>query len=171
MQKSTLKIMLLGEAGVGKTSLARRLVFDKFDPVYKATIGVDIFTYILKREITAYKNEIQLVIWDIDGEYEHNIFAHIYLEGANAALIVSDVTRPNTQTTALGLWESFNREFPGRPAMLVINKCDLDPEAGPSFDPQSLGLDAIWTSAKSGQGVLDAFVRLALACVERGLDR
>jgi small GTP-binding protein len=171
MQKIALKIMLLGEVGVGKTSIARRFVLGKFDTSYKATIGVDIFSYVLKPALTGSDRDVELLIWDVDGEYEQNIFSHIYLEGANAALIVSDITRPSTQKTALGLWESFTRAFPGRPAALVINKCDLQPGAPPLSNSQTFGIDTLWTSAKTGQSVSDAFVRVALACVERGLDQ
>ncbi len=163
--------MLLGEVGVGKTSIARRFVLGTFDTSYKATIGVDIFTHVLKSDVTGYNGEIELLIWDIDGEYEQNIFSHIYVEGANAALIVSDITRPATHKTALGLWESFTHAFPGRPAVLAVNKCDLQPGAPPSSSPQTLGIDTLWTSAKTGHRVADAFVQLALACIERGLDR
>ena len=171
MQKIALKVMLLGEVGVGKTSIARRLVHGKFDTSYKATIGVDIFSHMLKPGMTGRDGEIELLIWDVDGEYEQNIFSHIYIEGANAALIVSDVTRPSTHKTALGLWESFTRVFPGRPAVLVINKCDLQPGTPPFLAPQSLGIDTLWTSAKTGQNVAEAFVQVALGCIERGLDR
>lgn len=163
--------MLLGEVGVGKTSIARRFVLGKFDTSYKATIGVDIYTHVLKPDATGYDGEIELVVWDVDGEYEQSIFSHIYIEGANAALIVSDVTRPGTHKTALGLWESFTRAFPGRPAVLVINKCDLQPGTPPASNPQTLGIDTLWTSAKTGLRVAEAFVQVALACVERGLDR
>jgi small GTP-binding protein len=170
MQKVALKVMLLGEVGVGKTSIARRLVHGKFETSYKATIGVDIFSHTLKPVTTGRDGEIELLVWDVDGEYEQNIFSHIYIEGASAALIVSDVTRPSTQKTALGLWESFTRVFPGRPAVLVINKCDLSPVT-PFLAPQSLGIDTLWTSAKTGRNVAEAFVQVALGCIERGLDR
>lgn len=171
MQKIALKIMLLGEVGVGKTSIARRFVLDKFETSYKATIGVDIFSYVLKPPVTGLDGEAELIIWDVDGEYEQHIFSHIYLEGANAALIVSDIARPATHKTALGLWETFSRAFPGRPAFLLINKCDLQPEGQPLANPQSLGIDTLWTSAKTGQNVAEAFQQVALACVERGLDQ
>jgi small GTP-binding protein len=171
MQKVALKIMLLGEVGVGKTSIAQRFVLDKFETSYKATIGVDIFSYVLKPQATGHDGDIELLIWDVDGEYEQHIFSHIYLEGASAALIVSDIARPATHKTALGLWETFTRAFPGRPAFLLINKCDLQPGVTPLANPQTLGIETLWTSAKTGQNVAEAFQRVALACIERGLDQ
>jgi small GTP-binding protein len=171
MQKIALKIMLLGEVGVGKTSIAKRFVLGKFEANYKATIGVDIFSYVLKPPVTGHDGEIELLIWDVDGEYEQHIFSHIYLEGANAALIVSDIARPATHKTALGLWETFTRAFPGRPAFLAVNKCDLRPEAPPLAQPQTLGIETLWTSAKTGQNVAGAFQQVALACIERGLGQ
>ena len=64
------KIMLLGEIAVGKTSIAKRLVFDRFDSDYKTTIGVNV----LSHEVTVYAggaNKMRLVIWDTDGDFTH----------------------------------------------------------------------------------------------------
>ncbi len=59
------KIMLLGEIGVGKTSIARRLVFGKFGDVYKATIGVDLYRY---EVVPSPADEpFHFLVWDTDG--------------------------------------------------------------------------------------------------------
>jgi small GTP-binding protein len=169
MKNRALKILLLGEVGVGKTSLARRLVFNTFDSSYKATIGVDIFNYTMRSEATGLPADVNLLIWDIDGEYTHDVFRHIYAEGANGALIVSDVSRPQTQAAAVNLWTGFDREFPGRPAAIVMNKVDLIAGSDEGLKPASVGLDFIWTSAKSGYLVVDAFAKIARDCIARGL--
>ena len=83
--------MLLGEIGVGKSSLARRFVFDRFEAEYKSTIGVDILTH---DTTTADGEAMRLVLWDTDGEFGARIFDTVYVKGASGALIVSDVTRP-----------------------------------------------------------------------------
>jgi small GTP-binding protein len=169
MKNRALKILMLGEVGVGKTSLARRLVFNMFDSSYKATIGVDIFDYTMKPEITGLPMDVDLLIWDIDGEYTSDVLRHIYAEGANGALIVSDVSRPLTQQSAVTLWTGFEREFPGRPAAIVMNKVDLIADSGERLKPASVGVDFIWTSAKSGYLVADAFAKIARDCIARGL--
>ena len=170
MKNRALKILLLGEVGVGKTSLARRLVFNTFDSSYKATIGVDLFDYTLKADVTGLATDVNLLIWDIDGEFTQDVFRHIYAEGANAALIVSDVSRPLTQKAAVDLWTGFEREFPGRPAKIVMNKVDLITSSSDLLKPASIGVDFIWTSAKTGYLVADAFAQIARECIARGLS-
>jgi small GTP-binding protein len=173
MKNIALKIMMLGEIGVGKTSIVRRLVFDSFDSSYKATIGVDIYTYVLSREATALDFEISLVIWDVDGDYDQSIFNHIYMEGASGAIIVCDVTRAATHKTALGLIDSFERNLPGRPAMLIMNKIDLlaGDKSHLLSPPPTIGIETVWTSARTGHQVLEAFARIGRQCISRGLER
>ena len=63
---SARKVMLLGEIGVGKSSLARRFVFDRFEGEYKSTIGVDI----LSHEIMLDDGRVlKLMLWDTDGDF------------------------------------------------------------------------------------------------------
>lgn len=169
MKNRRLKLLLLGEVGVGKTSLARRLVFNTFDSSYKATIGVDIFDYTLRADLTGLAVDIDLLIWDIDGEYTQDVFRHIYSEGASAALIVSDVSRPLTQKAAVDLWTGFDREFPGRPSAIAMNKVDLIASPEDVLAPASIGVDFVWTSAKTGYLVADAFAKIAQECIARGL--
>jgi small GTP-binding protein len=163
--------MMLGEIGVGKTSIVRRLVFNTFEASYKATIGVDIYSYDLESVQGALGREVSLLIWDIDGDLGQDIFNHIYMKGAHAACIVSDATRITTQKTAFGLMEGFTEHLPGRPAILVMNKVDLlsDEKAKALPAAPAVGFQAIWTSAKTGSQVIEAFQILAQQCIQRGL--
>ncbi len=163
------KIMLLGEIGVGKSSLARRLVFDRFEFDYKPTIGVDIFRY--EVEPTPARGAMSFIIWDTDGNFGQAIFRHIYMKEASAALIVGDMTRPQTLDTMLALGTGFMAEFPGRVLTYVVNKTDLvtDPEAAP-LPPQLAAPSSrlIKTSAKNGINVARAFIETADVIARRG---
>jgi Ras-related protein Rab-5C len=170
MKKSTIKVMMLGEIGVGKTSIVRRLMFNTFDTAYKATIGVDIYSFLLEGRKSHLDLELELLIWDIDGDLGPGIFNHIYLKGAGAACIVSDATRRVTYRTALGLAEGFGQNLPGRPAVLIVNKIDLLPGDRPlGFEANSAaGLDILWASAATGHQVFDAFAKLGRRCATCG---
>ena len=87
------KLMLLGEIGVGKTSLVRRFVLDEFSAEYRPTMGVDIYRHQVHGIGPDGKQSLELVIWDIDGNFGQSIFRHVYSKGASGALIVGDVTR------------------------------------------------------------------------------
>jgi small GTP-binding protein len=156
------KIMLLGPIGVGKTSLLRRLVFDRFDSDYKTTIGVDI----LSHEVTLPAGgRARLVIWDTDGDFGPSILTSAYASGASGALVVGDVTRPQTLARVRLLLEGFARLLPDRPVFAVFNKIDL--AALPGAEPLGFGdVRVMRASAQTGEGVRDAFGSLAARIFE-----
>lgn len=168
---SARKMMLLGEIGVGKTSLIRRLVLNKFEGTYKGTLGFDLYTFKLGGVGPAGDDTMPLVLWDTDGNVGSNIFRHdIYMQGTSAALIVGDVTRPETIDTMIELERGFTTQYPGRHVAFVVNKSDLIPEAQRSAVPDRLkatGLSVIVTSAKTGDNVEHAFRTAANAIIRR----
>ena len=129
------KIMLLGDIGVGKTSLARRRVFDKFDADYKTTIGVDVLTHDIELGPECGREILRLVLWDTDGDFGSRIFETVYLAGASGAIIVADASRPGTLVKMTTLADRFAEHFPGRPVVMIVNKIDL---AGPCFESLAL---------------------------------
>ena len=94
------KLVLLGEMAVGKTSIVRRLVLDRFDGNYKGTLGHDIFVYPLSGLGPARDQTLELVIWDTDGGLGASAF-HLdaAVKGSSAVIVVGDVTRPQTLAT------------------------------------------------------------------------
>lgn len=165
------KVMLLGDIGVGKTSLARRLVFDRFEAEYKATIGVDIYTHEVTALVRGEAVAMTLVIWDVDGDFGESIFKHAYIRGASAALIVADRTRPSTLSSMLDLAERFEDTLPGRPYRLVVNKSDLAPADAATL-PRAAALarvPLIETSARSGDNVGHAFESMVVELLSRGM--
>ncbi len=155
------KLMLLGDIGVGKSSLARRLVFDRFESGYKTTLGVDVFAHELALASDGDHARMRLVLWDTDGDLGHRIFETAYPAGASAAAIVADASRPATVTTMSNLARRFEARFPGRPVMRIINKIDLapKPEELLAADPTLFG--AVFASARTGAGVGEVFYALA----------
>ncbi len=120
---SARKIMLLGEIGVGKSSIARRLVFDRHEASYSPTIGVDVFRY--EVPATSAHPAQTLIVWDTDGNFGEAIFNHIYMRQASAAIVIADLSRPETIDTMRTLTEMFLDRLPGRYCGLVLNKVDL----------------------------------------------
>jgi len=161
------KVMLLGEIGVGKSSLARRFVFDRFEGEYKSTIGVDILSHDMTLDDG---RSMKLMLWDTDGDFGARIFETVYIKGASGALIVSDATRPATLAKAARLAVNFADAFPGRPTRVIVNKIDLaDMEAaafaGAGLAPQ----DVVRTSARTGDGVADLFQTIGADIARRGI--
>jgi GTPase SAR1 family protein len=164
------KVMLLGEIGVGKSSLARRLVLDRFEADYKPTIGVEVYRYELPPAPPS-NVAISLILWDTDGNFGDAIFRHVYLKEAAGAVIIGDQTRPDTLETMVRLGVGFAEARPGRPVHFIVNKADLDPGRSAPPWPDALASDGVpltRTSAKTGAAVTEAFRATAMAIMRRG---
>lgn len=165
------KVCLLGAAGVGKTSLIRRFVYDIFDDTYLTTVGVKVTQKLMPPIQDAKNNMIQhnFLIWDIEGAIENGEVQKSYLTGASGALIVADVTREETAEVVPRLIKVFYETSPQGKILLIANKSDL-------LKPQSLDemtlemlfphvkdntLAYQYTSAKTGNHVEDAFKELS----------
>lgn len=160
MQK---KICLLGTFAVGKSSLTERFVKSIFSERYHSTVGVRI----QKRTVELDSETINLIIWDLAGEDEFVSLRAAYLRGAGGYILVADGTRPNTLNTALELHGYAARVLGGVPFVLMVNKRDrLKDWAVDEKELEGLTRDG-WvvfkTSAKTGEGVSDGFIRLAKA--------
>ena len=159
------KIALLGASGVGKTSLVRRFVSSLFDDKYLTTIGVKVD----KKTIRVGGEDAVLMIWDIAGAEEHFSVPTSYVRGAAGFVVVADGTRADTFDAAAGLVEQMDRDLGPLPFVFVVNKKDLveawqgDAARLDAMRPRSLAV--VTTSAKTGEGVEDAFHRLAEAVI------
>lgn len=164
------KIMLLGDIGVGKSSLARRLVHDRFETEYTPTIGVDVYSYEVPQDLAG--SRMSLVIFDTDGNYSESIFKHVYIKQAAAALIVGDLSRRSTLEMMVRLADGFVDRLPGRHYSFVTNKADLAVDQVVEEQPPGLvrpGVPLIATSALTGERVKDAFHEAAVTILRRGL--
>jgi small GTP-binding protein len=154
------KICMLGATGVGKTSLVSRFVLSVFSDKYLTTIGVKVD----KKPVTVDGTEITLLLWDIYGQDEYQTVRTSYLKGASGYLLVADGTRQLTVDTARELQKTAQGVVGPVPFVLVLNKADLASEW--RLDDKALykmaeeGWTIIKTSAKTGEGVEDAFLKL-----------
>jgi small GTP-binding protein len=159
------KLALLGAAGVGKTSLVRRFVDSLFDEKYLTTIGVKVD----KKVVRAGGTDVTLMIWDIAGAEEHFSVPSSYVKGASGYLLVVDGTRPDTAAAAARIAAQIERDVGPLPFVLVLNKTDLAhawsvaDEDVAALGPRSLAV--VRSSARTGDGVDDAFERLAAAMI------
>jgi Ras-related protein Rab-5C len=159
------KIMLLGDIGVGKSSLANRLVFDRFESEYKTTIGVDVLTH----DVDCGGQLLRMILWDTDGDFGQRIFETVYSRGASGAIIVSDASRPSTTLKMANLARGFEEHFPGRPLRSVINKIDLAPGERAAIAGGLRPDETLYSSALTGEGVSELFASIGSAIIRRGL--
>uniref|UniRef100_A0A8B9N5M9 small monomeric GTPase n=5 Tax=Neoaves TaxID=3078114 RepID=A0A8B9N5M9_9AVES len=159
---TTLKILIIGESGVGKSSLLLRFTDDMFDPELAATIGVDFKV----KTISVDGNKAKLAIWDTAGQERFRTLTPSYYRGAQGVILVYDVTRRDT-FVKLDNWLNELETYCTRNdivKMLVGNKIDkenreVDRNEGLKFARKHSML-FIEASAKTCDGVQCAFEEL-----------
>jgi len=161
------KVCMLGAFAVGKTSLVARFVTSMFSEKYLTTVGVKID----KKHVSLLRGEMELILWDIYGEDEFQKVRMSYLQGASAYLLVADGTRKETLDVAASLQRAAEAEIGKVPFVLALNKVDLADQW--QVDRHELEQAGQWgwkivrTSAKTGEGVEEAFLILARAMASR----
>jgi small GTP-binding protein len=154
---------MLGEFGIGKTSLTDRFVRQTFSDQYLTTVGVKIDSKLI--ELPA-QQTVKLVIWDIAGsDAITTTVDENYLHGTSGVLLVADGCRKSTLNSAMNL-RNFVNDFVGEcPVVIAVNKVDLQSEwEVDETDIAALkdsGFSIYKTSAKTGENVEAAFQQLA----------
>ena len=154
----TRKVAMVGHWGVGKTSLVRQFVSQQFGEKYLATLGVKID----KKVVELDDETVNIVLWDIAGSEDDFSVPMHYVKGAAGYLLVVDQTRPDTLLSAKDLATAIGKEAPDMKCVVALNKSDLDAEISPDdLANAKLADDWFHTSAKTGDGVEEAFAALA----------
>ena len=170
----TFKILMLGSASTGKTSLSDRYISGVFDPSIKLTVGVEF--YVKTIEIVNKLGEtkrVKLQIWDLGGESRFRFLLPTYCLGSSGAFFLFDLTRPDTLLT-LDSWISIVKERNGGiPILLVGNKADLEEfrkipkEHGIQTTKQNNLIEYIEVSALTGHNVEEVFSKITNYMMER----
>lgn len=164
-----MKICMVGEGAVGKTSLIRRFVLNSFDDKYLQTLG----TKVSKKEIIVdypekgLELQVDMTIWDIMGQKGfRELLKEAYFYGAKGIIAVCDITRKDT-LSELDDWIEGVYSVTGRvPIEFLANKADLREStaiADTDLEQASKAYDSrfFFTSAKTGENVEKAFKELA----------
>ncbi|KAH7041093.1 rab5-like GTPase [Microdochium trichocladiopsis] len=186
---SSVKLVLLGEAAVGKSSLVLRFVNNDFQENKEPTIGAAFLT----QKCNLPTRTIKFEIWDTAGQERFASLAPMYYRNAQAALVVYDLTKPTSLIKAKHWVAELQRQAsPGIVIALVGNKLDLTSGGDSNGDSEGLeGDDAgdarkisteeaqsyaeeesllfFETSAKTGHNVTDVFTAIANAIPETSL--
>jgi len=170
------KIVLLGEMSTGKTCLVLRLVKNEFSDKELPTIGAAFMVH----KMNVDDKTVKLEIWDTAGQERFRALAPMYYKGAAAAVIVYDITKPESFETLIHWVEELKvRAPPNIVIALAGNKCDLESERAITVDQAEQYLQKIEEgggerpiffecSAKTGQGVQEIFKEICRKLEARG---
>lgn len=157
------KMCVIGEAAVGKTSLIRRFVIDRFDDKYITTIGTKTSKKNLTIKSDGSQINLKLMIWDLLGQRGFTMVQKVAYQGSNGAFIVLDVTRRETLYSFDNWLFSLYKVAGEIPVVVLANKVDLEPDFGEDEIEDLIkdyGFPYYLTSAKKGNNVNDAFIAL-----------
>jgi small GTP-binding protein len=162
------KIVLLGDGGVGKTSLVYRFIENRFSRDFKSTLGVNL----LKKKVKLDDKDVSVQIWDLGGQEAYKKLRKLYLEGAQGALIVFDVLSQRSFDNLEDWTQSFIQiRGSSMPMVLIANKIDMEEHRIISKQQaetyaKKYNMRLIETSAATGENVEKAFIELIKKVVE-----
>ncbi|MDO9537713.1 MAG: Rab family GTPase [Thermoplasmata archaeon] len=186
MEEVLKKVVLLGDSAVGKTSLMNRFIQNAFSDDYISTVGAKVSKKIVKINLNNVDYAISFMLWDIIGSEGYKSTQSRHIAGLNGAIIVADLSRPETIKKLEEYWIPLLSETTAEimpPILFVGNKLDLVDQAAADkalADFQSLDARVrsetvierykilqpyVMTSAKTGQGVEEGFRSLAVMMV------
>jgi len=169
------KICLVGDFGVGKTSLIRRFVDRQFSDEYLSTVGVKISRKTLELEGVRQQDKLnlQLLIWDLEGHTKFKAIAPSYLQGSSGVVVVADVSRTETIDRLPEHVQLFLSVNPRGSIVVALNKSDLIDQEKLEKLAQIVQLknleqvsEIYATSAKTGSYVDEIFQQLAYKSIE-----
>jgi len=157
------KLVLLGDTAVGKSCLVVRFVRDEFFEFQEPTIGAAFLTQTVALDDSTVKFEI----WDTAGQERYRSLAPMYYRGAAAAIVVYDITNPDSFTGAKSWVKELQRR--GDPNVVIAlagNKADLESRRKVEFEEansyaEENGILHLETSAKNANNVKSLFVEIA----------
>jgi small GTP-binding protein len=173
------KFVILGNHEVGKTSIIRRFVENKYSDDYRATIGLNILTHTFE----FFGNEIGVTLYDLGAQKYFRRFRKVYYTGAQAAFIVFDLTNRESFDNIMN-WYQELKDFTTDddiPIVIVGNKSDLKKERQIFYqegvklsnrlsEKEKINLSYIETSALTGENIEDAFNLISYHYVMRSKE-
>jgi small GTP-binding protein len=172
------KICLIGDGGVGKTSLIGRYVHNKFDDKYLKTIGTKVSSKEIVLDYPESHVQVKLgaMIWDIMGQKAfRSLLQDAYFHGANGIIAVCDLTEEKSLINLSEWIDSVEKIVGNVPTVILANKTDLKNEI--EVDPsklkkmaERLNAQLLFTSAKTGENVDLAFLAIATEMIRYQLN-
>ena len=163
------KICLVGESGVGKSSIVSRYVFDSFTEDQDTTIGAAF----LCKMVTVDGKDIKLELWDTAGQERYRSLAPLYYRESHTVIVVIDGTRERSIVQAEAWMIDVRSKLPNVNIMVAINKSDMDAVVTPRdlarFRALYAPLSYMSVSAKTGENVYELFDTILKYLLERNI--
>eukprot|EP01084_Bolivina_argentea_P284695 487989_1 len=159
-----LKLLMIGDSGVGKSCLLLRFCDDSFTQSFITTIGIDFKI----KTIDIDGKRVKLQIWDTAGQERFRTITTAYYRGAMGILLVYDITDEQSFLNIRNWMRNIEQHTTSNVQLVLIgNKCDLNEDRVISLEQgqqvaKEYSVEFFETSAKSDQNVQESFVQLAM---------
>ena len=165
VEQEILKLVLIGESGVGKTSIITQFIDEVFSFDKQSTIGGTFSSRLVK---CGNGKNLKLEIWDTAGQERYRSVTKMFYKDANAAILVYDITNKNSFDQLQNYWAEQVKESSPKNIIIAVaaNKCDLfdkevvDEKAARDY-AKSIGAIFSLTSAKNTAGINDLFIEIS----------
>ena len=157
------KLLMLGDSGVGKTSLVSRFYFSSWQPETISTIGLD---FKIKSVVLDDQTVLKMLVWDTSGQEKYMAVAKNYYQNATGCLLLFDLTNRESYANIQKWVKRLTEDAPEECEVMIIgNKSDMVDQRQVSFEEgknyaKELGYDYLETSAKDGSCVQQAFMQI-----------
>ena len=174
-EPESIKVVLLGESGVGKTSIISQFTVNKFDPHRETSLSAQFTTKTL--DFPDLGQSIKFDIWDTVGQEKYRSLAKIFYKDAKVIIFVYDITREFSFQSIKNYWYKETREnWDGTPILAIVgNKIDLYSEIKVSNNEgmafaEEIGAIFQTTSAASNSGITNLFENIGKTYLVPGFD-
>lgn len=167
-----IKLVVLGDSAVGKTSLINQYINKSFEENYLPTLGLNIT--IIDMNLDDIEGNIRLILSDIAAQEKYECFTEAFFRGCSGAILVYDITRKETYTNIKKKWFRDFLKYGNEDGyiLLIGNKSDLldlrdvDEGEAKKLASEIKAFDFIETSAKSGENVEKAFEKIVNSLIK-----
>jgi len=170
------KLCLIGNGGVGKTCIARRLCFDTFDANTKLTIGIDFYTYDLPIVVNSEESFVRLSLWDFGGQEQFKKMFSYYIHGANGIYLVFSLFNLNNTLLGLDWWHEHLMKLKHQNTPRILVGCKRDLIKDPlkvndlvieNFRKKHDKIPYFETSAKDNINIRDIFIEMTKSILDK----
>lgn len=167
------KLLLIGDSGVGKSSLLMRFADDTYSEGYLCTLGVDFKIRTIEQD----GMRIKLQIWDTAGQERFRVITSSYYRGSRGIIVVYDVTDRESFSNVEHWVQEIEKYAPASVSILLVGtKCDMSAKKVVAYDEakelaDSLGIQFMETSAKTCVNVEQAFVTMVAEIKKRDMSQ
>ena len=169
LDEQNFKVIIMGDAGTGKTSIINRFIYNKYDQFTSSTVGVDN----IHSRIKVGDQTVCLRIWDTAGQEQYSSLIPMFSRDSDVCILVADISRPDTIDHIEGWIAKLHESGENPPIIVAINKTDLQGPKPMELVRSELLVkyqNVLFVSAATGTFIKELFDVVARTAIENAVQ-